>query len=150
MSAQANQQLVREYFRAPDASYFAEDGQLHDTSQPHALRGRDAIGTFLRMFVPEALPGGAYDLHNVLADERRAVAEWTFRGTHSGPAMEVAPTGRRVEFSGVSVYEIQEGRFVRARIYYDTGTFADQLGFVGDRLPRRERRRWAEWWEKQL
>jgi predicted ester cyclase len=85
----------------------------------------------------------------VLADDRCAVAEWTFRGTHTGPAMGVPPTGRRVEFSGVSIYEIEGGSFSRARIYYDTGTLADGLGFTGGRLPETERSRWAEWWETE-
>lgn len=149
MPSQATQQLVREYFRSPSADFFAGEAQLHDTSQPRALRGREEIAAFLRLF-REAFPDGAYELHTVLADGERAAAEWTFRGTHSGPAMEVPATGRSVEFSGVSVYEVEGSRFLRARIYYDTGTLADQLGFTGDRLPPSERSRWSEWWEKQV
>ena len=147
MTARSNQQLVRDYLRELSADYFAEDAQLHDTSQPAPLRGRDSIRSFLRMFAGEAFPDGAYEVHNVVADDRCAVAEWTFRGTQSGPAMGAPATGRRVEFSGVSVYEIADGAFTRARIYYDTGTLADQLGFSGDRLPLSERSRWSDWWE---
>jgi hypothetical protein len=46
---------------------------------------------------------------------------------------------RNVEFSGVSAYEIEQGLFTEARIYYDTGALADQLGLLGQRLPRSER-----------
>lgn len=147
MSAEANRQLLQEYFRQPDADFFAENAQLHDISQPRPLRGRDFIRAFLRLFLREAFPDGAYELHSLVADERFAVAEWTFRGTHTGSAMGAEPTGRRVEFSGVSVYEVEKGRFARARIYYDTGNLADQLGFVGGRIPSTERDRWTEWWE---
>lgn len=148
MSAKENHELVQRYFQGPNADFFTEDAQLHDTSQPQPLRGRTAIAAFLQMFLGEAFPDGAYELHNVITDQRCAMAEWTFRGTNTGPAMGDPPTGRLVEFSGVSVYEVQDGRFRRARIYYDTGRLADQLGFTGGRIPATERARWDEWWER--
>lgn len=148
MPVQTNEQLVRDYFRSPGPEPFVEDAQLHDTSQPGPLRGRESIGAFLRMF-HDAFPDGAYELHHVVADAALCMAEWTFRGINTGPAMGVPPTGRRVEFSGVSVFEIQGGRFARGRIYYDTGTLADQLGLTGERVPRSERSAWADWWERQ-
>lgn len=149
MSAQANQQLIRKYFQNVSADFFAEDAQLHDTSQPRPLKGRESIRAFLRIFLDEAFPDGAYELHSVIADERCGMAEWTFRGTNTGAVMDSPATGRSVEFSGVSVYEIEDGRFRRARIYYDTGNLAEQLGFTGGRIPQTERGRWTEWWERE-
>lgn len=149
MSALANQQLVRDYFRNPSADAFTADALLHDTSQPHPLRGRDSIEAFLRMLLQEAFPDGAYEVHAVLADERCAMAEWTFRGTNTGPVMEFPATGRAVEFSGVSVYEFEGESFSHVRIYYDTGTLADQLGLTGGRIPVSERSRWTEWWAER-
>ena len=148
MSAQANEQLIREYFQSVRGDYFSEDAQLHDISQPQPLQGRASIEAFLRMF-GAAFPDGAYELRVVLAGDRSGIAEWTFRGTHTGSAMGAEPSGRPIEFSGVSVYEIEDGRFVRGRIYYDTGNLADQLGFTGGRIPPGERDRWTEWWERQ-
>lgn len=149
MSAQANEKLIREYLASPSGEFFAENAQFHDISQPEPLRGRDSIRTFLKMFFGEAFPDGAYQLHSAIADDRHAMVEWTFRGTHTGSLMGAPPTGRVVEFSGVSVYEIENGKFARARIYYDTGNLADQLGLTGGRIPQTERIRWVDWWEQQ-
>lgn len=136
MSASHNQSLIRRYFAGIDADYYAEDAELHDMSQERPLRGRAAIREFLRMYLGEAFPEGEYQLHRVFADETGAAAEWTFRGTNSGPLLGVEPTHRAVEFSGVSLYDIADGLFTRVRVYYDTGALADQLGLVGHRLPR--------------
>jgi steroid delta-isomerase-like uncharacterized protein len=146
MSAADNAELVRRYFQKVDAGYYAADAELQDMSQPQALQGREAIRDFLAMYLGEAFPDGAYQLHRVLADEVSAAAEWTFRGTNTGPLMGEPATGREVVFSGVTVYDIRDGLFTRACVYYDTGLVADQLGLVGQRLPLRERERWTEWW----
>jgi steroid delta-isomerase-like uncharacterized protein len=150
MSEAGNEQLVRRYFEKIDADFYAEDAHLRDMSQAHSLRGREAIRAFLFMYLEEAFPNGGYELKNVIASETAAAAEWTFRGMNTGPLMGVPPTHRNVEFSGVSVYEIHGGLFTEARIYYDTGALADQLGLLGQRLPRSERDQWQDWWKGQV
>ncbi|CAN5790207.1 hypothetical protein BH23GEM6_BH23GEM6_01390 [soil metagenome] len=146
MPAAENEQLVRSYFSDISADYYSEDAELHDMSQAQPLRGREAIRGFLTMYLEEAFPEGAYQVNRVIADADGAAAEWTFRGLNQGPLMGVDATHRSVEFSGVSVYQIRDGRFTSARIYYDSGTLADQLGVLGQRLPRSEREHWQDWW----
>ncbi len=149
MSAAENEQLVRRYFDDLDADFYSEDAELHDISQPRPLRGRQAIRAFLAMYLGEAFPEGAYEVNHVFADEQGAAVEWTFRGSNTGPLMGVPASLRAVEFSGVSVYRIDRGRFTHARIYYDSATVAEQLGLFGQRLPRSEREQWQHWWQEQ-
>jgi steroid delta-isomerase-like uncharacterized protein len=149
MPAAENEQLVRRYFDRIDADFYSEDAELHDISQPHPLRGREAIRAFLTMYLDEAFPEGAYQVNRIFADEGGAAVEWTFRGANTGPLMGVPATLRAVEFSGVSVYEIEQGLLTRARIYYDSATLAEQLGLFGQRLPRSERDQWQDWWREQ-
>lgn len=150
MSAADNEQLVRRYFEKLDADFYTDDAQLRDMSQPRPLRGREAIRSFLAMYLGEAFPDGAYQLHRVVADRNGAAVEWTFRGVNTGSLMGVPATRRAVEFSGVSVYEIENGRFTHARIYYDSATLAEQLGLLGQRLPRSERELWHDWWQDRV
>ena len=147
MSGRTHEQLLRDYFRQVSADYYTADAVLRDMSSPGPLHGREAIRRFLRMYLEEGFPDGRYELHRVMSDAGGVMAEWTFRGTNTGPLMGTEPTGRRVEFSGVSVYEVEGELFSRARIYYDTGALADQLGLTGGRVPPGERARWGEWWE---
>ena len=60
--------------------------------------------------------------------ESSAVAETTWRGTHRGEFMGVAPTGRTVEFRVAVVIEFRDGRMAGERFYWDGAALARQLG----------------------
>ena len=57
-----------------------------------------------------------------------AAAEWTFGYT----VTEAVPrsAGRTVRFRGMSLFELEGGRIVRYREYFDTGAALLQLGFT--------------------
>ena len=46
----------------------------------------------------------------VVAEGDMVVARWTIRGTHAGPLGPIAATGTRVEFSGVNIFRMADGR----------------------------------------
>jgi len=45
--------------------------------------------------------------------------------------MGVAPTGRRIEIPVCSVVEVQDGKILAQREYFDTGLLHQQLGVAG-------------------
>lgn len=47
------------------------------------------------------------------------VNRYTGRGTHRGEFLGVAPTGREVTISGVTIFRLREGRLVEGWDYYD-------------------------------
>ena len=49
--------------------------------------------------------------------------------TRSG--MEVPPTGRKVEYKGMDVIPIRDGRVARKDVYSDSVTLLRQLGLTG-------------------
>jgi len=59
------------------------------------------------------------------------VTEFTARTTHRGELMGVAPTGRRIEIPVCSVVEVQDGKILAQREYFDTGLLHQQLGVAG-------------------
>jgi steroid delta-isomerase-like uncharacterized protein len=62
------------------------------------------------------------------------VQEWTARGTHLGTmsrsGLEVAPTGRTVEYRGMDVIPIRDGLVARKDVYSDGVTLLRQLGLT--------------------
>ena len=66
--------------------------------------------------------------------EDLVVQEWTASGTHEGPmtrsGIEVAPTGRRVEYKGMDVIPIRDGLVARKDVYSDSVTLLRQLGLA--------------------
>ena len=102
---------------------------------PHA--GQTALrGMFERMFHE----GRDYhwSMDAILLDEGRAAAEWTFGYTAS--AAVPRSEGRRVRFSGMSIFELEDGRIHGYREYANTGAALLQLGFAPESIAKVLRR----------
>ena len=75
-----------------------------------------------------------YEVKRTIASEKVVVTEWVFTGVHSGtlgpPVFEeyFAPTGRTIQFRGITVYEVDEGLIQRETIYMDLATLFVELG----------------------
>ena len=65
------------------------------------------------------------------------MAEWTMRGTNTGPLSGGAPTGRRVALAGVDLVELGDGGIRSLRGFFDQKTFVEQLGLQAMVLPHR-------------
>ena len=102
---------------------------------PHA--GRVALrGMFERMFREGQDYHWGMDV--IVEDERRAAAEWTFAYTAS--AAVPRSEGRRVRFSGMSLFELEGGRIQAYREYANTGAALLQLGFAPESIAKVLRR----------
>ena len=66
--------------------------------------------------------------------EDLVVQEWTAGGTHEGTmtrsGLEIAPTGRKVEYRGMDVIPIRNGLVARKDVYSDGVTLLRQLGLT--------------------
>jgi len=60
--------------------------------------------------------------------EGSAIAETTWRGTHVGEFMGIAPTGRSIELTVAVVVELRDGRMSGERFFWDGAALARQLG----------------------
>jgi steroid delta-isomerase-like uncharacterized protein len=116
---------------------FTEDATYRDLFYgPHA--GQAALrGMFERMF----REGRDYrwQMDTIVMDARRAAAEWTF--SYTATAAVPRSEGRRVRFSGMSVFELgagelEGGRARAYREYADTGVALLQLGFAPESLAK--------------
>jgi steroid delta-isomerase-like uncharacterized protein len=115
---------IRRLFH-PKYSYTGGEGQR--------LEGPEAGVAVARMYTA-AFPDLTLEVQRMhAAGEDVAVTEFVARGTHRGEFMGIAPTGRRVEVPVCNVVEVQGGKILAEREYFDTGLVLQQLG-VADRL----------------
>lgn len=102
---------------------------------PHA--GAAALrGMFERMFREGRDYRWSMDV--VVMDDRRAAAEWTFG--YTATAAVPRSEGRRVSFSGMSIFELEDGRIRAYREYANTGAALLQLGFAPESVAKVLRR----------
>lgn len=115
---------------------FAEGGTYADPTTGGPLAGQ-AIGAYAAGLW-SAFPDLSFEIVSVAGcSHGQAAFEWVMRGTNSGPQQGLPPTGRRVELPGADIVRIGEEGIRSVTGYFDTRTFAEQLGLQAVVQPRR-------------
>lgn len=78
---------------------------------------------------------GAYPDMNVTIEETvtqedKVVVRCVVRGTHTGSGIGVAPTGNKVEFTGLCIARIADGKIIESWNQYDFMKMYGQLGVL--------------------
>ena len=60
------------------------------------------------------------------------IAEGRVTGTHQGPFAGIPPTGRRIAYPLVAIFEFEEDRLVCEKVYFDSATILVQIGVLPD------------------
>ena len=60
----------------------------------------------------------------------RVATRWRARGTHQGELMGVAPTGNRVEITGIQISRISGGKIAEEWVNYDAMSMMQQIGAI--------------------
>lgn len=80
----------------------------HDALAGQEAGGPEGVRQRLSI-LREAFPDLRWHLQDLIADEQKAVARWRMEATHLGGFMGIAPTGKRVNVTGIDVYRIANG-----------------------------------------
>ena len=118
---------ARDYARAAGA--IAEHCEWHSVATENAHRGPGAIVAGLREFVA-AFPDWRADVKSVISSGERVVIEWDSSGTFTNPFRGKPANGKRFRRRGCSVAEVEGGKIVRYRDYYDRATLLQQLDML--------------------
>ena len=133
MSLEENKQLVRRY------QEIYNDNNLEALSEvlaevlltprimpgvPPGLEGAKAAHRIMLLGFPDYQTV----IEELIAEEDMVAARITMTGTHSGDFMGIPATGTRVEFSGMYIVRIKEGRIVEHWGEEDGVNLLTQLG----------------------
>jgi steroid delta-isomerase-like uncharacterized protein len=137
MSDQDNKAIVRRYFEdvrnrrdvAAVNQIFSSDIVVYvDTpAGAEAVRGAEAIRQALQPYLV-AFPDLRFTIEDQIAEGDRVATRWTARGTHRGPLMGHAATGRSVSFGGTDIFRLADGKIVEGWAHYDRLVILQQLG----------------------
>ena len=132
----------------------APDVCWHDLGMPHPPAiGRDAVRQFSES-VLRAFPDFTFVLRGPLCvadDGTSCVVPWTITATHSAvlDPPGFAPTGRRLQFSGLDYITLRDGLVTRIETRFDPAEPIEQLlGFQLRPPPRSWRERCFVWLQR--
>jgi predicted ester cyclase len=77
-------------------------------SEAGEVRGADTIKQEIEWF-RNAVPDLTYTVEDQVAEGDKVVTRYTARGTHQGEFFGIAPTGKRIEMSGIQIDRFDEG-----------------------------------------
>jgi predicted ester cyclase len=78
----------------------------------------------------QGFPDVVSTIEDIIAEGDKVVAHWRSRATHEGNYMGIAPTGNRVEFTGISVYRIEEGKIAQSWTVENQLGLKQQIGAI--------------------
>ena len=71
-------------------------------------------------------------MQDQVTEADKVVIRWSFTGTHKGELMGIAPTGKPVAFTGISIMRVVDGKIVEAWEEGDSLGLMQQLGLVSN------------------
>jgi predicted ester cyclase len=119
MSAEENKDLVRR----EQEELWNHTGDLDAAEKLFAAEQAEAAKQEAADF-RRGFPDVISIIEDLIAEEDKVVARWWSRATHRGDYMGIPPTGKEVEFTGISVYRIEGGKIA------ESWTIEDELGLM--------------------
>jgi len=104
---------------APEYAWY-----LPRSTKPISREETIEFGKMLR----NAFPDFSYSIEELIAGEDRVISIFIFRGTHEGEYQGIPATGNKIEFSGVMITRIENGKIVEDKEEFDSLGLMQQLG----------------------
>ena len=109
----------------------AEGGVAHGLTEMDGspIRGPESFKRFHRAFV-STYPNLRISVEDTIVEGDKIVARCRVSGTHSGDGIGLAPTQKDVDFTGIAIVRVQDGKIVEAWNEFDFMKMYTQLGVM--------------------
>ena len=122
MSTEDNKTFIRRYFEAisgKDKSTAVVNRYVTDEELKHHIA-----------FYEAAFPNYELIAEDLIAEGDKVVVRSTFRGTHKGDLMGIAPTGKQVTMPLILIYRLADDKIVEHWMQADALGMMQQLGVI--------------------
>ena len=106
---------------------FTPNCEHHDASSPDFGRGPESEKKRATLY-RTAFPDLRLTIEDIIAEGETVIARWSCRGTHKGDLSGIAPTGKQVTISGVSIARFSGSKMAEGWINWDALGLMQQLG----------------------
>ena len=97
------------------------------------MHGLEPFKGFVQAFI-DAFPDANIQSDRVWESGDTVVSEGVYSGTHKGPlvgnGMTVPPTGKRIAFHFLDIFQVRDGKAYEHNVYFDQGELMQQLGLM--------------------
>jgi predicted ester cyclase len=121
------EELLNEGHLAVADEIFAANFRQHVPNLPSVPLGSAGM-KLLTMLYRAAFFDLHYTIEDMIVAGDKVMIRWTASGLHQREFDLYAPSGKRVTWSGTTIYRITNGQIVEAWIYQDEVNFLKQLG----------------------
>jgi predicted ester cyclase len=127
MSAEENKSLARR----EQEELWNHSGDLDAAEELFAAGEAEAAKQQAADF-RRGFPDVTSTIEDLIAEGDKVVARWRSRATHRGDYMGIAPSGKEVEFTGISIYRIEGNKIAESWSVEDQFGLMRQIGAVAE------------------
>jgi steroid delta-isomerase-like uncharacterized protein len=106
----------------------AADYSEHDPANEVDTRGADGMRREFEGY--RSAFDFQFTVEDQLAEGDQVATRWSFRGTHTGEFLGIAPTGNQVALTGITVFRFGDGMIQEAWWNWDTLGMLRQIGAI--------------------
>ena len=139
MDVKAGQAMVRRRFAELDKKnfgildeMFAQSYRLNLPGMPRALDLDSTKNLYHTLYT--AFPDLKHKIIEQISTGNKVVTRWEATGTHRAEFMGIAPTRRKVTFTGINIYTLTRGKLSQSHVNWDMLGLMQQLGTGAPRL----------------
>ena len=135
MSIEANKKIVRRYQEIYNSNHLdsleevVSENLLTPRIMPGIPSGIEGAKAAHQIMLT-GFPDYQTVINDLIAESDRVVARITMSGTHTGNFMGIPATGKRVEFTGIYIARIADGKIVEHWGEEDGVSLLSQLGIL--------------------
>ena len=108
---------------------FTPNYEHRDASTPDFGRGPEGEKKRATLY-RTAFPDLRLTVEDIIAEGETVVTRWSCRGTHKGDLRGIAPTGKQINISGVTITRLEKGKLAEGFVSWDALGLMQQLGVV--------------------
>jgi len=109
---------------------FPQDGIVHGLAPQGApVRGPEGFKAFFQT-IRGAFPDIKVTIHDTVVEGDKVAARWSATMTHSGKGLDIPPTGKKVQTTGMLMCRIRDGQIIESWDNWDALGLKEQLGVV--------------------
>ncbi len=137
MSTEQNKSIVRRWIEegwnqgnvGVVDQFYAADVVQHDPGSPVPVTSSEALKQYVGAFLA-GLPDLHFTIDDLIAEGDKVLWRFTGRGTQTGPLMNIPPSGKVGESTGMALFRLADGKIVEVWVNFDTLGLLQQLGVI--------------------